>query len=193
MTGQIIAILFIVAVTATADTTLEALTGVTTTAHKKSPYTDRTLQALQAGIEPTAKDSQQILNTYRHNWTVLFPDLHNSENEAANRQLTVKIWERNRKSFTGRNAPCVEIFHEKKRFAFQELKEVGMLVDVWADSYQGHNYLYIQSKHRHRYADGIYAYELDHTTFSFRYIGITFTKDALAQEQKEWQNSNTSK
>ena len=61
-----------------------------------------------------------------------------------------------------------------------------MLSDVWAASHEGHDYLYIQSSHRHRYADGIYAYELDHTTFGFRYVGLVFTKEALAQEQKDW-------
>jgi len=64
-----------------------------------------------------------------------------------------------------------------------------MLVEVWAASHEAHEFLYVRTSHRFRRADGIYLYELDRKTLTFKYGGIVFTKEALNEEREQFAES----
>lgn len=138
------------------------------------------LAALLENREPTAEERGDILGQAEHTWTVRYPG---DTSENARGKLSIKIWDPTAKHFPGWNAPVAEIREGNNRLACQRLKEVGWAEDVWAESHEGRNYLYVQSKHRFRRAPGIYVYELMPEDFTLRFGGTVFFKDDLGKER----------
>jgi len=169
---------------ASADTKFETLRGISTTTHEVSPFPVRSRQTLMDGREPSSEEQVQIFEGYRLHWTATLPDPRPHGENSGSAMLTLRVWDPISKHFPGWNPPIVEIISDTVRLSCQELSEVGWAVDIWTASHSG-SFLYVQTKHRHRFAQGENVYELNPKSLKLEHKGIYFSKEDLIRENKE--------
>jgi len=137
-----------------------------------------------AGREPTSEEKDQVLTGYRLRWTASLPDPRPENKKGASGMLTLRVWDPGAKHFPGWNPPIVEIYSGTLRLNCQELSEVGWAVDVWSVSHQG-SFLYVRTKHRHRFAEGENVYELNPNGMKLEHKGVYFSKEELVRENTD--------
>jgi len=136
------------------------------------------------GREPNSGEQTQLFDRYELQWTATLPDPRPEGKKSASAMLTLRVWDPIDKHFPGWNPPIVEIFSGAVRLSCQELSEVGWAVDIWTASHGG-VFLYVQTKHRHRYAQGENIYELNPKSLKLEHKGIYFSKEELIREDKD--------
>ncbi|MCP5537299.1 MAG: hypothetical protein H7A51_13845 [Akkermansiaceae bacterium] len=130
------------------------------------------------GQEP-AKKVPRFMGSFRDLLTISFG------HESTDVDLKVQCWDPIYKRFPGWNSPVIDVYRGKKRLFCGKLKEVGWPTRVWG-AYHGRTcYLYVESKHRHRFAKGIYVYSIDPKTGQPKYLSVFFSEAELLRERKE--------
>ena len=170
------------------DTKFETHRGISTTTHKDSPLAVRSQQALLDGREPNNDERTQLLDGYRLSWTSTLPDNRPVVEGTPNAMFTLRVWDPLHKRFPGWNSPIVEIYSGDKRLSCQRLSEVGWALDVWSTSHKG-AFLYVKTKHRHRFAKGDNIYEINPESLKLEHRGVHFAKEELVREDKQLRDS----
>ena len=171
-----------------ADTKFETYRGISTTSHEVSPLPVRSQQTLLDGREPNKDEQSRTQDTYRLSWTTMLPDHRQVGDGSSPAMFTLRVWDPVDKHFPGWNSPIVEIFSGDKRLSCQRLSEVGWAVDVWSASHEG-EFLYVKTKHRHRFAEGDNIYELNPESLKLEHRGVHFAKEELIREDKRLRNA----